>query len=333
MALKSLQSLRALRSGMPAAVLTCLLAACSGSGPQQEDASAAPPAPAPESTPPAAETTPASSEQAPAGESMSSPAAAPADQAGTPGPARSPTAPQTYTVRQGDTLWDIARTFLQDPWYWPEVWYINPQVENPHLIYPGDVLALAHGADGRPQVRLQTVLEKGQIRNAPHILSSRDQHLAMASGNTVYARGDISEEPNTRYSVMRVGDPLVDPDDNDVVGYEGIYTATARLTRPGDPATLVLTESTRETFEGDRLFAADTDVAQDFVPRAPERDVDGQIISIVDGISIVGQYQVVVINRGKNHGLEPGHVLTIEERGPVVRDKQRGGMESLPAAE
>jgi hypothetical protein len=125
---------------------------------------------------------------------------------------------------------------------------------------------------------------------------------------------------------MRVGDPLVDPDDNDVVGYEGIYTATARLTRPGDPATLVLTESTRETFEGDRLFAADTDVAQDFVPRAPEQDVEGQIISIVDGISIVGQYQVVVINRGKRHGLEPGHVLTIEERGAVVRDKHRGGM-------
>ena len=284
-----------------------------------------------------------------------------ASQAPAPGPALSPTAPQTYTVREGDTLWDIARTFLQDPWYWPEVWYINPQVENPHLIYPGDVLALAHGADGRPQVRLQTagatrlsprvrstplegairaipyeiiaafmsrpaVLEKGQIRNAPHILSSRDQHLAMASGNTVYARGELASEPNTRYAVMRVGDPLVDPDDNDVVGYEGIYTATARLTRPGDPATLVLTESTRETFEGDRLFAADTDVAQDFVPRAPEQDVEGQIISIVDGISIVGQYQVVVINRGKRHGLEPGHVLTIEERGAVVRDKHRGGM-------
>jgi len=356
MPLKSLQSLRAFRAGMPAAVLTGLLAACSGSGPQQDDASAAPPAPADESTPPAAETAPAGSEQAPAGESMAG--AAPAGQAG-PGPALSPTAPQTYTVRVGDTLWDIARTFLQDPWYWPEVWYINPQVENPHLIYPGDVLALAHGADGRPQVRLQTagatrlspkvrstplegairaipyeivaafmsrpaVLEKGQIRAAPHILSSRDQHLAMASGNTVYARGDLSEEPNTRYSVMRAGDPLVDPDDNDVVGYEGIYTATARLTRPGDPATLVLTESTRETFEGDRLFAADTEVAQDFVPRAPEGDVEGQIISIVDGISIVGQYQVVVINRGKKHGLEPGHVLTIEERGAVVRDKHAG---------
>jgi hypothetical protein len=48
-------------------------------------------------------------------------------------------APDTYTVKTGDTLWDISQTFLNQPWYWPELWYLNPQVQNPHLIYPGDV--------------------------------------------------------------------------------------------------------------------------------------------------------------------------------------------------
>ena len=56
--------------------------------------------------------------------------------------------PDRYIVKEGDTLWDIASVFLRDPWYWPEVWYVNPQVENPHLIYPGDELSLVW-MDGR----------------------------------------------------------------------------------------------------------------------------------------------------------------------------------------
>ncbi len=51
-------------------------------------------------------------------------------------------APTTYVVQKGDTLWDISALFLEDPWLWPELWYFNPQVDNPHLIYPGDLLKL-----------------------------------------------------------------------------------------------------------------------------------------------------------------------------------------------
>jgi len=66
-------------------------------------------------------------------------------------------APNEYTVKTGDTLWDISKVFLRDPWYWPEIWYVNPQVENPHLIYPGDVLKLVY-IDGQPRV---TVGDRG----------------------------------------------------------------------------------------------------------------------------------------------------------------------------
>ena len=65
-----------------------------------------------------------------------------------------PDAPMNYTVKRGDTLWDIAAVFLKDPWFWPEIWQINPQVENPHLIYPGDVLSLAYGANGDARVMI-----------------------------------------------------------------------------------------------------------------------------------------------------------------------------------
>ena len=72
-------------------------------------------------------------------------------------------------MKRGDTLWDISSMFLKDPWLWPEVWFINPQVENPHLIYPGDVLALAYGANGQPQIRLE---RGGAARLNPRLRSS-----------------------------------------------------------------------------------------------------------------------------------------------------------------
>ncbi len=61
--------------------------------------------------------------------------------------------PREYIVKKGDTLWDISSMFLKDPWYWPEIWQRNPQVANPHLIYPGDILTLIY-IDGRPQIKV-----------------------------------------------------------------------------------------------------------------------------------------------------------------------------------
>jgi LysM repeat protein len=340
------------------ALLTSLIAACSGSGPQKGDESPAASAPAPAAEDASAgggmETT---AIDTPA---MNAAAAAPS-QAPAPGPVLASTAPQSYTVKPGDTLWDISSTFLRDPWYWPEIWQINPQVENPHLIYPGDVLALAYGADGSPQVTLErggatrlsprvrsqplegairaipyevvanflskpTVLEKDQIDDTPYVVSTREQHLVAATGNVIYVRGDVEGELHSRFNMIHVGDALRDPDDGDIVGYHGFYTGEARLLEMGDPSTLEITGSERETLDGDLLFPGSSDVAMDYVPHAPTQKVDGRVISIINGIYMAGQYQVVVINRGISHGVEPGHVLGIYVTGTEVTDPKARGV-------
>lgn len=266
-----------------------------------------------------------------------------------------PGAPDEYVVQPGDTLWDIAATFLRDPWYWPEVWYINPQVENPHLIYPGDVLAMVT-IDGRerittvrgsayrlsPQVRVTPldaaitsipyeqiaaflsrgmVLERSQIERLPYILASRGQRMIAAAGNDVYVRGGDAAAQGTRYSIVHVGDELVDPDDNRVVGYQGIFIGEGALSRGGDPATVTLTDTNREALAGDRLVPETVDIPLNFFPKPPDSDIEGRIISVVDGVSLIGQYQVIVLNRGARDGLAPGDVLTVYQDGDVVRDR------------
>jgi hypothetical protein len=268
-------------------------------------------------------------------------------------------APNEYVVQEGDTLWDIAATFLRDPWYWPEVWYVNPQVENPHLIYPGDTLALVMiGGQQRitnvrastyrlsPQARVTPltesvtsipyeqiaaflskglVLEKDQAGNLPYILSTRGDHLIAAAGNDVYVRGGEPAPNGTRYSVVHVGDELRDPDDNDLIGYQGIYVGEGALARGGDPATVSLTDTNREALNGDRLVPESVDIPLNFFPKAPDIDIDGRIISVVDGVSLIGQFQVVVLNRGARNGLAPGDVLTVFQSGEEVRDRYAGG--------
>src|SRR5262249_55997016 len=72
-----------------------------------------------------------------------------------------PSGRKRYVGKKGDTVWGIASMFLKDPWLWPEVWIINPRIPNPHLIYPGDTLALGYGANGSPQV---SVAQAGTAR-------------------------------------------------------------------------------------------------------------------------------------------------------------------------
>jgi hypothetical protein len=272
--------------------------------------------------------------------------------------------PNEYVVQVGDTLWDIAATFLKDPWYWPEIWYVNPEIVNPHLIYPGDVLGLVT-IDGRervtnvrastyrmsPQARVTpltetvssipyesvsaflttgVVLEKSQVNDLPYLLSTRGDHMIAAAGNEIYVRGVDGQPVGTRYNVVHIGEKLVDPDDNRLVGYQGIWVGEGIMRRGGDPATIALTDTTQEAVEGDRLIPGSVKMPLNFFPKAPNGVIDGRIISVVGGVTQIGQYQVVVINRGARNGLTVGDVLSVYQTGEKINDRIGGGSAKLP---
>jgi hypothetical protein len=128
------------------------------------------------------------------------------------------------------------------------------------------------------------------------------------------------------FNVVELGDELVDPDTNDVLGYQGIYVGQGRLDRTGDPGTLRMLDTEREAVVGNYLMDEEDITQLNFVPRSPDTEIEGRIMSVLSGVSLIGQYQVVVINRGSEAGLEPGHVLRVFQTGRTIRDSQRGAI-------
>ena len=192
-------------------------------------------------------------------------------QAGVPLSDLAPNAPDSHTVKPGDTLWGISSLFLKNAWRWPELWGMNlAQIRNPHLIYPGQVLVLEKkdgratlrvggGGSGDPTVRLSprvrsqlldngaiasiplnligpflteaAVFDSNELDTAPRIVATQEGRVMVSRGETAYVRGDLGGARDFR--VFRELKPLIDPLTREVLGYEGRYVGTAEHVRPG----------------------------------------------------------------------------------------------------
>ncbi|MCX7815344.1 MAG: LysM peptidoglycan-binding domain-containing protein [Tepidimonas ignava] len=303
-------------------------------------------------------------------------------QAGVPLADLAPNAPERYTVKRGDTLWDIAKLYLLKPWRWPELWGMNlQQIRNPHLIYPGQVLVLTRVGDRAvlqvdagtpptvklsPRIRAER-LDDGAIpalppgviepfladvsvvdatvhEQAPRIVAGPEQRVLLARGDRAYARGQsgpsdaLSGEPleggvARQLDIYRQALPLKDPATGELLGYEAHRIGQARLVRAERlganaqgqpalvPATLDITAAREEVRLGDRLLPARRQAHPAYIPHPPTEAVQGQVVKVHgDAVHFAGQYQVVVLNRGREHGLEPGHVLALLKDGGHVTD-------------
>ncbi|MFC3282804.1 LysM peptidoglycan-binding domain-containing protein [Litchfieldella rifensis] len=265
-------------------------------------------------------------------------------------------APERYTVVRGDTLWDIAGRFLRHPWQWPEVWQVNPQIRNPHLIYPGDVVYLYY-RNGRPRLGLERGQEvvrlSPEVRHIPrreaipplpletvqHFLSAHrvvddparvdelayvvagdDRRIVSGAGDHVYARGDVEE--HGRFGLYRLGERYHDSASGEFLGLELESVGQARwVRREGDIARLEIVSARQEVRNGDLVMPLEPfPLTAEFQPRAPQRSVDGTILAVPDGVHFIGRLQVVALDRGSRDGLAPGHVLAVEQRGELVID-------------
>lgn len=265
-----------------------------------------------------------------------------------------PNAPERYVVVPGDTLWSIAERFTDSPWRWPELWNLNKdQIKNPHRIYPGNVividrtrgqLALSGTVKLSPRVRAEStareaipsipariiepfltrplMIEPEGLDNAPRIVAIDEGRVVTGNDGKAFVSG-MGDSKEASWYLYRRGNALVDPDTSLTIGYEAIYLGTARVIRPGEPATVELASVTQEIGLGDRLVPAGRPEIINYAPHAPAAAIQGRVVSIYGGLRTVGEagiHSIVALNRGKADGLELGHVLALYRHRGTVGD-------------
>lgn len=278
-------------------------------------------------------------------------------------------APDRYTVVRGDTLWDISARFLRHPWQWPDIWQVNPQIRNPHLIYPGDSvylyyengqprLGLERGRDvvrlspearsmprreAIPPLPLETVqpfltahriVDRAMLESKlPYVVAGDDRRLVSGAGDHVYARGEIDRQG--RLGIYREGERYHDSESGEFLGQELESVGQARWVSGEDDIVMLEVVSARqEVLDGDLLLPLESfTLPIEFQPRPPVRFVDGRILSVPGGVRFIGRLQVVAIDRGSHDGLRPGHVLAVEQRGELVSDPVTDESLRLPGVE
>jgi hypothetical protein len=168
----------------------------------------------------------------------------------------------------------------------------------------------------RPWIADSRVLDQ-----APYVVGFPRERLLAGTGDRIFVRR-ILEGKGERYEVLRPGAALRDPDNGELLGYEADFVAEARLERTGDPATLLVTEAAMPIQTGDRVQPVrDEAGVRSFLPHPPPPGLEGHLIAVLGGVSQIGQYAVVVLDRGARDGVEAGQVFGVYRGGSEVRDQ------------
>ncbi|WP_344959420.1 LysM domain-containing protein [Zobellella aerophila] len=263
--------------------------------------------------------------------------------------------PSSYRVKKGDTLWDISAHFLRSPWLWPRLWQANPQVSNPHLIYPGDLLTLIW-VDGQPRlvrepptgnrVRLsprvriesaiptisyasiasftdsQHMVAPSALNDMPYVLGDEDGRSMMVPGRQVHVRGTLKD--GELYAVYRPADVVLDNYSGEPLAQKATLVGTLTVAAQLDNQTAIADISSlkQDMRQGDRVLPLPSQeaIAVFYYPHPGPSLAQSHVVTMGREDSIAGKNSVVFINKGQRDGIQSGDLYSVMKPGPGVYD-------------
>jgi hypothetical protein len=268
------------------------------------------------------------------------------------GPLHTGATPDLHVVRKGDTLWDICYYYFNDPWQWPKVWSYNPQITNPHWIYPGDLVRLLprgmfseapttaktepeadKGAGASPPadnlpapaqrtnvgLRETTFVEKSELDRAITVDGSVDEKELLALGDAIYLSYPANNPPKVgqRYTIYRP-DSSVKSGDKVVGAYVRLLGTVEIVSVKQDKrARGVIVEVNREIERGAKVGPL-VKQYKSVPPVPPKVDAQGAIVAMLHAVHLIGRGEVVFVDLGKSSGVEVGNRLFVVRRGDAL---------------
>lgn len=261
-------------------------------------------------------------------------------------------APTTYTVVKGDTLWDISAMYLNNPWLWPQLWDINAEIENPHLIYPGDQLYLLW-KNGKPQLSYKPkvtlgpkarkvakqavpIVEQGLMMPylqsdrliSQEMLATSHSVLGDSSGHQFITRQDVlhftGHHRHRRWGVYRPSHKF-QRDKEALLALRLI--AIGELVRSDNTvSTLRIHQQSQEVMQNDIVLPLvdinTLNLTTTFFPHPAPKNVNARILGALEGSQYFAQSQVVVLDRGGDDGLKQGSMFEVYQAGYQVFGSQ-----------
>jgi len=183
-----------------------------------------------------------------------------------------------------------------------------------------------------PYLAKPLIVDEQEFKNAPRVALGPDNRVVMSTGDKLYAVG-LSGERGATWQVFHGGKEMRDPDTKEVLGYEVSFVGEADAREIGEVSTLQVQKISQEISIHDRLILKPRREFPNYVPRVPDTEVRGKVISTYGGVNDAGPYTTVVINRGERDGVVNGHVLQAFKAPRAVVKENKGEDTKLTPAE